>query len=116
TEGATRMQRLIRDLLAYARVGTRAQAKVPVDLNQVARRVISDLRAVVNESNAEIVINTLPTVMADETQMGQLLQNLIGNALKFRSTRPPRVVVSAARDGRVWCLTVEDNGIGIDEQ
>ena len=116
SEGATRMQRLIRDLLAYARVGTRAQAKVPVDLNQVAQRVISDLRAVVNESNAEIVINTLPTVMADETQMGQLLQNLIGNALKFRSTRPPRVIVSAFRDGRAWCLTVEDNGIGIDAQ
>ena len=115
-EGATRMQRLIRDLLAYARVGTRAQAKTPVDLSKVARRVIGDLRPVIRESSADIVVHPLPTVMADETQMGQLLQNLIGNALKFRSERPPRVVVSAEQDGQAWRLTVEDNGIGIDPQ
>jgi chemotaxis family two-component system sensor kinase Cph1 len=54
--------------------------------------------------------------MADETQMGQLLQNLIGNAIKFRSSRPLRVAVSAVRDGGAWCITVEDNGIGIDPQ
>jgi len=116
TEGATRMQRLIRDLLAYARVGTRAQAKIAVDLNRAAQRVVSDLSAAIGEADAEVVIESLPTVMADETQMGQLLQNLIGNAIKFRSTRPPRVVVSAARDGEAWCITVEDNGIGIDPQ
>ena len=116
SEGATRMQRLIRDLLAYARIGTRVQTRIPVDLNHVAQRVVGDLRAMVHESNADVVIQPLPTVMADETQMGQLLQNLIGNALKFRSTRPPRVVVSAARDRRGWCVTVEDNGIGIDPQ
>jgi PAS domain S-box-containing protein len=116
SEGATRMQRLIRDLLAYARVGTRAQAKTSVDLNQVAQRVVGDLRQLVSDANAEIVVSPLPTIKADETQMGQLLQNLIGNAIKFRSARPPRIVVSAARDQGAWCLTVEDNGIGIDPQ
>jgi PAS domain S-box-containing protein len=114
-EGATRMQRLIRDLLTYARVGKQPTPFVPVSLNDVCVRVIEDLKPLIDESGAIIVVNPLPTVMSLETQIGQVLQNLIGNAIKFRSKdRPARVIVSAERDGDEWRMLVEDNGIGID--
>jgi PAS domain S-box-containing protein len=113
-DGATRMQQLIRDLLDFARVGRQARPKAPVDLHNVAQRVVRDLKPLIDASQAEIVIQPLPTVMSDDLQMGQVLQNLIGNAIKFRGEQPPRVIVAAEREGNAWRVSVEDNGIGID--
>jgi PAS domain S-box-containing protein len=114
SEGASRMQRLVRELLNYARVGTRAKPLAPVNLNDVTRSVLRDLKGLANGANAEISVPTLPTVLGDDVQLGQVLQNLIGNAIKFRADRPPRVTIHATRAGRMWRISVEDNGIGID--
>jgi PAS domain S-box-containing protein len=113
-DGSTRMQQLIRDLLNYAKVGTRSMQMVPVDLNLVVQRVTRDLRAYIDDARAEVIIHTLPTVLSEEVQSGQLFQNLIGNAIKFRGQRPPRVLVTATREGADWRISVTDNGIGID--
>jgi PAS domain S-box-containing protein len=115
TEGATRMQRLVRDLLAYARVGRQTTPMVPVNLNEVCQHVIEDLKPLIDDAGAIVVVTPLPTLMSIETQIGQVLQNLIGNAIVFRSQeRPCRVTVSAERDGDAWRMVIEDNGIGID--
>jgi len=113
---ARRMQTLIQDLLAYSRVGTRAEPFVPVDLARVAGEVVADLQASIDESGGRVEVGPLPTVLADAMQMRQLLQNLIGNGLKFhREGVPPVVRVSAAVGaGGTVELRVEDNGIGFD--
>jgi PAS domain S-box-containing protein len=114
--GAKRMQILIMDLLAFSRVGSRARPLQPTQSAAVARQVIERLRPRIEESQADIACGPLPVVNADETQLDQLLHNLIGNALKFRSTRPPRIRLNASpRDGE-WLFSVTDNGIGIDQQ
>jgi PAS domain S-box-containing protein len=115
-DGANRMQRLINDLLLYSRVGTKGRSFVPVDLNLIMDRVMNDLTLAVQESGAEIRRGPMPVVLADEIQMGQLLQNLIGNALKFRGDAKPVVEVGSARQGKEWLCHVKDNGIGIDPQ
>jgi PAS domain S-box-containing protein len=127
---ATRMRSLINDLLTYSRVTTKAQPFVPTDLNVVLEGVVSDLHVAIERSGARIEAGRLPTIDADATQMRQLLQNLIGNALKFRKPdAPPVVTVSGERvtdtkhasstdepDGN-WCrITVADNGIGFDQK
>ena len=114
--GAKRMQSLIIDLLAFSRVGSRAQPLQPTPSAAVARQVIERLRPRIEETKADIALGVLPVVNADETQLEQLLQNLIGNALKFRSTEPPRIRVNASRRDGEWLFSVEDNGIGIDQQ
>ncbi len=112
-DGAQRMQRLIGDLLAYSLVGTRGQQLAPTDTAAVVDRVVVDLGAVIAESGAAVTRGDLPTVLADAPQLGQLFQNLLINAIKFRGAEPPRVHVSAARHGGAWLFTVQDNGIGI---
>jgi light-regulated signal transduction histidine kinase (bacteriophytochrome) len=116
-EAAGRMQRLIGDLLAYARITEASGVAAAVDLNRVVREVVSDLEAGIESASAAVACGPLPVVAADYTHMRQLFQNLIGNAVKFRRPGvPPRVKVYAAdemRDGRVT-VTVEDDGIGID--
>jgi PAS domain S-box-containing protein len=115
-DGARRMQHLISDVLAYSRVGTQAKPLQPTSSDMVASEVIEGMRGRIEESRAEVSCGTLPLVSADETQLRQLFQNLIGNALKFRSQCPPRVRLDAVRrDGR-WVFSVTDNGIGIDQQ
>jgi PAS domain S-box-containing protein len=115
-DGAKRMQTLITDLLAFSRVGSRERPLQPTQSAAVARQVIERLRPRIEETQADIALGPLPVVNADETQLEQLLQNLIGNALKFRSTRSPRIRLNAsARDGE-WLFSVADNGIGIDHQ
>jgi PAS domain S-box-containing protein len=114
SEGTARMQRLIRELLSYARVGMRAKPMAPVHLDDVISGVLRDLKTRIESVNAEIVVGPLPTVQGDDLQLGQVLQNLVGNAIKFRASRPPQVTVSAQRDGRMWKVSVQDNGIGID--
>ena len=115
-DGAVRMQRLINDLLAYSRVGTRGQVLTPTDAEKVLAATLDNLKVAIDESQAQITHDPLPTVMADEVQLGQLFQNLIGNAVKFRSEAPPRAHVSARLVDDQWEFSVRDNGIGIDPQ
>lgn len=113
-DGAMRMQALINDLLAYSRVGTRSQPFQVTEADAVLRQVLSDLRAAIEESGAEVHSEPLPAVMADAAQLAQVFQNLISNAIKFRGDRPPRVRVDACREDGMVVFAVADNGIGID--
>ena len=116
-EGVTRMQRFIHDLLTYSRVGMGGRDKTEVDLEDVLRVVLSNLETTIRERQAIITHDELPRVMADEHQMMQLLQNLIGNAIKFgRDETPPRVHIGVISNGFGYTLSVRDNGIGIDPQ
>jgi light-regulated signal transduction histidine kinase (bacteriophytochrome) len=113
-DGAARMKQLIEDLLAYSRVGTRSKEFHQVALETPLRRAINNLRASVEEAGASITYDALPTLEADELQLSQLFQNLIGNALKFRSASVPRVHVSAKHAEHEWEFAVTDNGLGIE--
>mgnify|MGYP003946356055 FL=1 len=113
-DGALRMQRLINDLLTFSRVGSRGKGFQPVDLATSVAQVRINLRAAIDESGARISTGTLPVVNADATQMEQLLQNLIGNAIKFRKGPAPRVHIDARREDAAWRIEVQDDGIGID--
>lgn len=115
-EGAKRMQQLITDLLAYSRVSTQARTAEPVDCAAILQQVLSNLRLAIEESKAVITVGPLPTVTADGTQLTQLLQNLISNAIKFHGPSAPTVHVSAERRAGEWLFSVRDNGIGIDSQ
>jgi PAS domain S-box-containing protein len=112
-DGATRMQQLINDLLAYSRVGTHGQELVPTDCNNVFERVVGDLGAAIAESGAVVTRDALPSVLGDPRQLGQLFQNLIANAIKFHGDEPARVHVTAEREGAMWRFAVRDEGIGI---
>jgi PAS domain S-box-containing protein len=112
-DGANHMSQLINDLLAYSRVGSRPLDPGPADAEAALERALANLRLAVKETGAEVSHDPLPTVRVESGQLVQLLQNLIGNALKFHGPEPPRVHVSAAlRDGS-WLFSVRDNGIGI---
>jgi len=115
-DGASRMQRLINDLLAYSRVHTRAGEPELVELSHVLGQARANLATAIEESGALVTNDELPVVMADPAQMVSVFQNLIGNAVKFRGEEPPHVHVSAReRDGWVE-ISVRDNGIGIREE
>ena len=113
-EGAKRMQGLIHDLLAYSRIGTRGKEFAPVDCQAIVTETLRTLQPAIQESAATITYDSLPTVMGDETQSLQLFQNLIGNAIKYRGSKPPVVQVSCKQEGEHWLFSVRDNGIGID--
>jgi PAS domain S-box-containing protein len=133
-DGARRMQALINDLLEFSRVSTRGQPFEPTDCNRIFRQTIHDLQLVIEDHAAVVTSDPLPTVLADRAQMGQLFLNLIGNAIKYHSDRPPVVHVSAElrnadfgfrNEGQSpqsairnpqWVFSVRDNGIGIDPQ
>ncbi len=117
-DASGRMQRLINDLLVFSRVSTRAQSFTKVDLDIVVRRVLSDLENRIERANARVeIIDELPAIQVDPTQMHQLLQNLIGNALKFqREGIPPVIRVSAQVSSNECQIVIEDNGIGFDTQ
>ncbi len=112
--GAKRMRTLIHDLLAYSRIGRAQAAFAATDMNDVFRQVLSNLDVAVREGGAVVTSGDLPTVMANAEQMESLLQNLVGNAVKFRGPEPPRIAVSAEKKEREWVFSVRDNGIGID--
>jgi light-regulated signal transduction histidine kinase (bacteriophytochrome) len=122
-DGATRMQALINDLLAYSRVGTRGKPFEPTDCETVLDQALANLQVAIEESGAAVTHDPLPTVIADATQLTQLFQNLIGNAVKFRGEQPPRIHISAHRQSAIenresneWTFSVQDNGIGIDPE
>jgi light-regulated signal transduction histidine kinase (bacteriophytochrome) len=113
-DGAKRMQDLINDLLEYSRVGTRAKPFENVSLETVLKRTSRSLELAFEDAHATLTHDPLPEVMGDESQLSQLFQNLIANAIKFRGDREPRVHVGATRDECEWTISVQDNGIGID--
>jgi PAS domain S-box-containing protein len=113
-DGVNRMQRLIDDLLAYSRAGTAEYRFGPVDIAELVRDTLVGMQTTVSDSGATVVAGDLPEVWGDEGQLRQLLQNLIGNGIKFRAEDPPRVEVAAEPHDRGWQFRVSDNGIGID--
>jgi PAS domain S-box-containing protein len=116
-DGASRMQRLIQDLLAYSRVGTKGTDLRKASSEEAFRQALVNLRGAIEAGGALVTHDPLPVVMADERQLVQLFQNLVGNAIKYQSPGVPTVHVSAARNGpSKWMFSVKDNGLGIDPQ
>ena len=115
-DGTKRMQALITDLLAYSRVGTHIHPFEPTACDTVLAEALANLSVAIQESGAVVQHDPLPTLLADASQLGQVFQNLIGNALKFRSERPPEVRITARREAGAWLFAVSDNGIGIEPQ
>lgn len=116
TDGAVRMQELISDLLSYSRVGRTALNIQSINLETTLQEVKSDLEIAIKDKKAVITAGTLPTVSADPTQMKQLLQNLISNAVKYCQDDVPIVRIWATQTDGTWTISVKDNGIGIDPQ
>jgi signal transduction histidine kinase len=112
-DGALRMQNLIQDILAYSRVSTKGQPLAPVDSAAALKEALDSLASRIAETGSEVKAQTLPMVMADRTQLVQLFQNLISNAIKFCKDHAPRVRVEAAHGPGRWRFAVTDNGIGI---
>jgi PAS domain S-box-containing protein len=110
---ALHMKRMIQDILAYSRVGTKGAPHERVDTASVAQDALILLGNQISDSGAEVEVFSLPTVYADRTQVVQLFQNLIGNAIKFCQEGTPRVRIAAQRDGDQWRFTITDNGVGI---
>jgi light-regulated signal transduction histidine kinase (bacteriophytochrome) len=118
-DGTQRMKRLIEDLLLYSRAGKGAPPMVEFNAGDSLREAVSNLSAALRESQAEVVSSSLPTLVGVRSQLVQVLQNLIGNAIKYRGDRIPRIQVSAVLNGdekgsREWVFSVADNGIGIE--
>ncbi len=116
-KAAGRMQALINDLLVFSRITTKAQPFAAVDLEEIAHEVIHDLEVRIHQANGEVIVGPMPAIDADALQMRQLLQNLVGNGLKFhRPDLPPRVEISGKTFNNTAEITVSDNGIGFDEK
>ncbi|MFD0539397.1 ATP-binding protein [Actinomadura luteofluorescens] len=114
-DGAKRMQALINDLLSFSRVGRMSRPEDSVDLDDVVRQALDNLSTLCEETGAEVDVAELPDVAGDRTQLVQLFQNLVGNAIKFRREGvPPRVTIDVRRTGDEWEFGCSDNGIGID--
>ena len=115
-DGAKRMQRLINDLLEYSQVGTQERSPEVTDCEDILAQVTTNLKSSIEETEATVTHDSLPTIMADPTQLSQLFQNLIGNAVKFCGERKPRVHIGASDEDGEWVFSVRDNGIGIDKE
>ena len=115
-DGASRMQRLIQDLLAYSRVGTKGKTLRRISSEDAFQQAVTNLRGSIEESGALVTHDPLPAVLADETQLVQLFQNLVGNAIKYQGPGVPEVHVGAKGGGSKWTFSVKDNGLGIDPQ
>lgn len=115
-DGVTRMQRMINDLLTYSRLGTQGREFQPTNYEDVLNQAVANLQLAVEESGGQVTHDHLPTITADESQLIQLFQNLVSNAIKFRSQEPPHVHISAKQNGNEWVFSVSDNGIGIEPQ
>jgi PAS domain S-box-containing protein len=116
-DGASRMQRLIQDLLIYSRAGTKEMDLLDTSSEEALQMALTNLRGVIEESGAQVTHDPLPSVLADEMQLIQLFQNLVANAIKYQSPGVPRVHISAIKNGeQKWIFSVQDNGLGIDSQ
>jgi PAS domain S-box-containing protein len=115
-DGTKRMQTLINDLLAYSRISTHAQLFAATDCDLVLREALANLMVSIQESGAEVTHDAMPTVSGDATQLTQLFQNLIGNALKFRGERSAKIHIAAVLEHGEWLFSVADNGIGMEPQ
>ena len=115
-DGTKRMQTLINDLLAYSRISTDAQVFATTNCEMVLQEALANLMVAIDESGAVVTRDALPMVSGDATQLTQLFQNLIGNALKFRGERPPKIHIGAVRKNGDWRFSVADNGIGMEPQ
>jgi light-regulated signal transduction histidine kinase (bacteriophytochrome) len=116
-DGSNRMQGLIQDLLAYSRAGTNGKAHHEISSEKALNDALANLRATVQESGAVVSHDALPVITTDDTQLVLVFQNLVGNAIKYRSAEAPRVHVSATKNGgKEWTFSVRDNGLGIDPQ
>lgn len=115
-DGANRMQQLIQDLLSYSRVTTKGKQLSPTESEASCKAAIANLQEAIKDSHAIVDVAPLPTVLADATQLTQLFQNLIGNAIKYRNERKPEIHVDAKANGKEWIFSVRDNGIGIEPQ
>jgi light-regulated signal transduction histidine kinase (bacteriophytochrome) len=116
-DGATRMQQLIQDLLAYSRVGAQGKSLLETSSEEALQQALTNLRAAIEESGALVTHDPLPAVLADEMQLIQLFQNLVGNGIKYQRPGVPRVHISAAKNGEEkWIFSVQDNGLGIESQ
>src|SRR6202795_1641920 len=116
-DGSNRMQGLIQDLLAYSRAGTNGKALHEISSEKALNEAVANLRATIQESGAVVTHDSLPAITTDDTQLVQVFQNLVGNAIKYRSAEDPRVHVSATKHGgQEWIFSVRDNGLGIDPQ
>jgi signal transduction histidine kinase len=113
-DGANRMRVLINDLLTYSRVGSQGKKPVPTDCELVLRQTLAGLELAIEESAAKVTHDPLPTINGDDVQLGQLFQNLIGNALKYRNGGAPAVHIGCRRRDNDWLFSICDNGIGID--
>ncbi len=112
-DGATRMQTLINDLLSFSRIGSSKKPFTAVNLATVLQRALANLRLAIEECEAKITYDDLPTIDGDLTQLTQLFQNLIGNAVKFRGELPPEIQINVSDTDKYWLFEVRDNGIGI---
>jgi light-regulated signal transduction histidine kinase (bacteriophytochrome) len=108
-----RMQTLINDLLTHSRVGSQGAAFAPADCAEICAKVLENLQAFVESHKANVTVEPLPIVIGDATQLGQIFQNLLVNAIKFHDHRMPRIHVSAKETAREWIFSVTDNGIGM---
>jgi PAS domain S-box-containing protein len=116
-DGSNRMQGLIQDLLAYSRAGTNGNALHEISSEKALKDALANLRATIQESGAVVSHDSLPVITTDDTQLTQVFQNLVGNAIKYRSAEVPRVHVSVTKNGgNEWTFSVQDNGLGIDPQ
>ncbi len=115
-DGATRMQGLINDLLEFSRVTTRGRESELTDCEFILNQVLSNLKLYIKENKATVSYGSLPEVMADNTQLAQVFQNLIINGIKFHSEEAPKIYISAEKKANEWLFSVQDNGIGIDPQ
>ncbi len=115
-DGATRMQRLIQDLLAYSRVGTKGKELLSTSSEEALQHALSNLRGAIEESGALVTHDPLPEVLADEMQLVQLFQNLVGNAIKYQNPGIPKIHIAALNGGKQYRFSVQDNGLGIDPQ
>ena len=115
-DGAERMKKLILDLLAYSRAGTSKEISALIDMNEIANEVAATFTFALKETGGEIIVDTLPKIVAVKSQMQQVIQNLVSNALKYKRNQQPRVEISSTEDDSYWIFRVTDNGIGIDKR
>ena len=116
-DGVKRMQQLLTELLSYSRVGSQGAPLAPTDSEKACRNVVQNLRKLIDETGAQIDIGPLPEVQGDYTQLCQVFQNLIGNAIKFQASgQTPHIEIKAGENSGEWSFTITDNGIGMDPQ